>query len=542
MSSRDRSAAPEGRSAQPARRRRGCARQFGVAADGASGRTGRIQQHCVRYWSGAIPAHHPQPVRRNRQRARFFGHAGKAFPAISSAGDAGPGSSQLQRLPPGAAQDRRCARRGAGSGRTAIAAAASSTPPVAVGIARQRATCVPRAAGTSRPAARPAQRVEALRPAASGQGGRRPHARPRWRGRCSLPHTAMTRARNREQFCGRQRHPGIRLGHLAQHRVHHAGGGLPLPPRPRVSATAALTAPCRASSRASISTVARRRMRRISGRGGGPSAASVRRRRGRCGSTSKRKAAGAGAVRGRKRRSVRGGLVQRGTVIDRRQQNQRALARIPDRKAGGLPAFLPVTCPMRAPCLGCQHPQRDAETAMTDHHLPARRPARLAGRGTPAQRQTTLICRWAGRPRRTRTRALWRLRKKRAFASISGGRLRTDIRTEYPGNAETGPFAACKAPQSVYLPLGLPTERCGNTRTTGNGRWPLAQTSKWALALIVANQALAQAGPGGRKPQGPVEVGVMTVTQQDAPIRHPCPAAPSPFSRPASARRSAARS
>ena len=35
------------------------------------------------------------------------------------------------------------------------------------------------------------------------------------------------------------------------------------------------------------------------------------------------------------------------------------------------------------------------------------------------------------------------------------------------------------------------------------------QTSKWAaLALIVANQALAQAGPGGRKPQGPVEVGV----------------------------------
>lgn len=44
------------------------------------------------------------------------------------------------------------------------------------------------------------------------------------------------------------------------------------------------------------------------------------------------------------------------------------------------------------------------------------------------------------------------------------------------------------------------------------------QTSKWAaLALIVANQALAQAGPGGRKPQGPVEVGVMTVTQQDVP-------------------------
>ncbi len=44
------------------------------------------------------------------------------------------------------------------------------------------------------------------------------------------------------------------------------------------------------------------------------------------------------------------------------------------------------------------------------------------------------------------------------------------------------------------------------------------QTSKWAaLALIVANQALAQAGPGGRKPQGPVEVGVMTVTQEDVP-------------------------
>jgi membrane fusion protein (multidrug efflux system) len=51
--------------------------------------------------------------------------------------------------------------------------------------------------------------------------------------------------------------------------------------------------------------------------------------------------------------------------------------------------------------------------------------------------------------------------------------------------------------------------------------WQMAfwrQTSKWAaLALIVANQALAQAGPGGRKPQGPVEVGVMTVTQQDVP-------------------------
>ena len=51
--------------------------------------------------------------------------------------------------------------------------------------------------------------------------------------------------------------------------------------------------------------------------------------------------------------------------------------------------------------------------------------------------------------------------------------------------------------------------------------WQMAfwrQTSKWAaLALIVANQALAQAGPGGRKPQGPVEVGVMTVTQEDVP-------------------------
>lgn len=54
----------------------------------------------------------------------------------------------------------------------------------------------------------------------------------------------------------------------------------------------------------------------------------------------KRKAAGAGAVRGRKTLGQGGGLVQRGTVIDRRQQGQRALARrIPDRCAGGLAGF-----------------------------------------------------------------------------------------------------------------------------------------------------------------------------------------------------------
>ena len=38
-----------------------------------------------------------------------------------------------------------------------------------------------------------------------------------------------------------------------------------------------------------------------------------------------------------------------------------------------------------------------------------------------------------------------------------------------------------------------------------------------ALAFLLANQAQAQDAPGGRGPQGPTPVGVMTVTQEDVP-------------------------
>jgi hypothetical protein len=201
----------------------------------------------------------------------------------------------------------------------------------------------------------------------------------------------------------------------------------PAPCRPsaRASATAALTAPCGASSRASISTVARRRIR-TSGRGRRPDG-----RQQRIGAVDiaqhlKRQAAGAGAVGGGKPRSGRRPHRTASRPRARRQQAQRALCAprpaacvFPDCGfAPDLPRDLSKCLPLpRLPASSANA----RETAMTDRKdLPPAAQRALAEaeeRRRKAPSRWTCPSNWAAAT--APSRCAMAITRKRGFASIS---------------------------------------------------------------------------------------------------------------------------
>lgn len=69
----------------------------------------------------------------------------------------------------------------------------------------------------------------------------------------------------------------------------------------------------------------------------------------------------------------------------------------------------------------------------------------------------------------------------------------------YPGSAETGPRCRrCKGATIRIAGWGCRTERCGNTRTTGNADGLAADIEMGGAGADRGELVLAQAGPGGR--------------------------------------------